>query len=210
MDGKIQYKQIALYAGIGIGFYLLVQSLRSQKKNIPVAFSPTDFIKKYYPFALEAQKNTGVPFAVSLAQAGIESRWGKSAIGNNFFGIKVSKGWIGETQKLPTWEYGKTGNAAKDSIKDTVIKIIPPTPPEKLYKYRVLGTFRKYTTPAQSFTDHGNFLKTNARYKNAFRYTNDANKFIEEIAKAGYATDPNYAKKVKVIIDNINKYLKTA
>lgn len=195
---------------MGIGFYVLMESIRSQKKSIPLLlkFSPTDFIKKYYSAALKSQQSTGVPFAVSLAQAGIESGWGKSAIGNNFFGVKASSGWIGETQKFLTWEYGKTGNALKDGIKDYVLKIIAPTPPKKLYKYRVIGTFRKYATPEQSFIDHGNFLKSNARYKNAFRYTNDAHKFIEEIAKAGYATDPDYAQTVGIIIDNINKYLK--
>jgi flagellum-specific peptidoglycan hydrolase FlgJ len=210
VDGKIQYQNIALYAGIGIGCYILIESLRSPNETPLLKFSPTDFIKKYYPFALAAQKRTGVPFAVALAEAGIESAWGKKAIGNNLFGIKASKGWKGETQNVPTTEYGKTGNPLKDSVKDHVLKVIPPTPPQKLYKYRVIGLFRKYATPEQSFVDYGNFLRSNARYKNAFRYTNDPHKFIQEIAKAGYATGPNYAETVGIIINQINRYLKTA
>ena len=49
---------------------------------------------------------------------------------------------------------------------------------------------------AHSIRDHGNFLQVNSRYKPAFAYTRDANKFIWAVWKAGYATDPNYYTKV--------------
>ena len=58
------------------------------------------------------------------------------------------------------------------------------------------GVFRTYATMAHSLRDHGNFLKVNSRYKPAFAYTKNANKFIWTVWKAGYATDPNYYTKV--------------
>ena len=56
--------------------------------------------------------------------------------------------------------------------------------------------FRKYNSPAESFTDHGNFLRQNKRYAGAFQHTNDPEQFARDIQKAGYATDPNYAKQL--------------
>ena len=59
---------------------------------------------------------------------------------------------------------------------------------------------------ANSFRDHGNFLKVNSRYKPAFTYTKDANKFIWTVWKAGYATDPNYFTKVTGLMATYNLY----
>lgn len=64
------------------------------------------------------------------------------------------------------------------------------------YSYRVRAWFRAYPDARASFTDHGMFLQNNSRYKNAFNYTKDPAQFAREIAKAGYATDPNYASKL--------------
>ena len=209
MAGDKKYN-IILYGSLAaIGVYIISNINKSPKVTLLPKYSPTDFIKKYYKFALESQQYTGVPFAVSLAQAAIESGWGRGLFGNNFFGIKATKDWPGQIQKLPTWEYGQTGNPVKDKIKDEIIQIIPPVPPNTLHKYRVRSTFRKYNSPADSFIDHAKFLKVNPRYKNAFKYK-DPYLFLKEVAKAGYATDPDYAAKLKVIIDNIYKYLKSA
>ena len=62
---------------------------------------------------------------------------------------------------------------------------------------------RKYNTPAESFADHGKFLRDNRRYANAFKHTDDAAQFAREIHKAGYATDPKYSDK---LISIINQY----
>src|SRR3989344_3008801 len=86
----------------------------------------TVFIVKYFNDARQNGVVTKVPFIFSLSQAGAESNWGMAAFGNNFFGIKSGKSWTGATQKLKTWECGKTGNHLRDGIKDEVIQIYPP------------------------------------------------------------------------------------
>lgn len=178
--------------------------------SVPIKLTPTNFFKSFIGDARVSEKKTGVPALVTLAQAAIESGYGKSAYGNNFFGIKAGKSWTGETQLLKTWECGRTGDPVKDGISDKIIKIYSPNDPNGVCKdkfsYRVWGKFRKYLTPAASFADHGAFLQGNKRYSNAFNYT-DPKQFATEIAKAGYATAPNYAGAIHTMIDGINKIL---
>lgn len=168
---------------------------------------PSEFVKKYLKAAMESQNRTGVPALVTLAQGGLESSWGKSAYGNNFFGIKAGSSWTGEIQKLKTWECGKTS--------DEVIQIFQPysqgSNPSCNSKgkpsYRVYAKFRKYATAEQGFKDHANFLLQNKRYANAFKYKNSPTQFALEIAKAGYATAPNYGEVLIKTIINIKKLL---
>lgn len=203
--------------------------------------TPTDFVKLYYKNALQSEKDTGVPALVTLAQAGLESGWGKAAYGNNFFGIKAGSSWKGNIQKLKTWECSKTS--------DELIKMYSPNsigvcPCEQIQQtgntndddflnrrsligaitsddvgsnpncnnagkpsYRVYGKFRAYNTPADGFKDHGEFLKNNKRYKKAFDYKGMTEQFAREIAKAGYATAPNYGQILVDTINNIKKIL---
>jgi peptidoglycan hydrolase-like protein with peptidoglycan-binding domain len=63
--------------------------------------------------------------------------------------------------------------------------------------------FRVYNSPAESFEDHGRFFIVNKRYAEAMRHTDDAERFAQEIHKAGYATDPHYSEK---LIGVIRKY----
>ena len=91
--------------------------------------TPTNYIKLYWPDALHAQLQTNVPALVTITQGGLESGWGKSAPGNNHFGIKAGSSWAGPTQLLKTWECGKSGDAAKDGIRDKVLAIYKPGDP---------------------------------------------------------------------------------
>lgn len=179
------------------------------------SLTPVIFFRTYYPYALQSQQNTGVPAVVTLAQAAIESGYGKYAYGNNFFGIKASPSWKGEIQRLKTWECGKTGNPTTDGIKDEIIQIFPKgaTGGNKLcpnHSYRVWGKFRKYASPRDSFIDHANFLKTNKRYAKAFDYTNNPNQFAIEVGLAGYnstiagySTNPAYGQELSNLINKI-------
>ena len=60
--------------------------------------------------------------------------------------------------------------------------------------------------------DHTKFFFKNPRYTKALLVKYDYNKFFDEIAKAGYATDPNYANVLKsvakIIVSNINQIKK--
>ena len=72
--------------------------------------------------------------------------------------------------------------------------------------FTTTASFRTYSSMANSFRDHGNFLRVNSRYKAAFGYTRSANKFIWTVWKAGYATDPNYFTKVTTLMADYHLY----
>jgi hypothetical protein len=148
--------------------------------TVTIPKSGNAFIDSVATDAIESQRATGVPASVTLAQAIIESGWGKSGLSkkyHNYFGIK-GKGTAG-TAVMSTGEHFNG--------KDVVIK----------------DGFRVYRSPAESFEDHGRFFIENKRYAEAMRHTDDAERFAKEIHKAGYATDPNYSEK---LIGVIRKY----
>ena len=158
---------------------------------------PSEFVKAYMSFAKQTESKTGISAIAILAQAAIESAWGKVAPGNMFFGVKDHDGMNGNEQLLTTTEYSRRA----DLKFPLVISIAPVIKSgQKMFKYIVKDYFRKYATPEESFTDHGNFFLANPRYKNALIVKGDPVKFIEEIAKAGYATDPDYAAKLKAVV----------
>jgi flagellum-specific peptidoglycan hydrolase FlgJ len=208
-----------LFLGLGLlgAGLLLFSTSAAAKPPVKIDFSsltPNEFIKLLYPLALQSEKETGVPAAVTLAQAILESGWGKSKLatdGNNFFGIKRGTNWTGQVIFLPTWECGKTGNATADGISDQVLEIFAPGAPggnaacnsKGYYSYRVNAAFRFYNSPADSFKDHGQVLRNNTRYSKAFNYTHDPKRFANEIAAAGYATSPTYAAALLQLIDKI-------
>lgn len=163
----------------------------------------SEFISKYYQFAKVSEQKTGIDARVTLAQAALESGWGEHAPGNMFFGVKDTDGINGNEQLLQTVEYSKN-----ETIK--VPQIISKTfdPLKKLWRFVVKDYFRKYASPEESFTAHANFFIVNKRYASALLVKNDPYKFAEEIAKAGYATDPDYANKLKALIKTIDSYLK--
>ena len=165
-----------------------------------------DFIKTYKPFALESERKTGISAIFILAQAGLESAWGKSPIGNNFFAIKVPKSLVSSTPKekkqlLRTTEVLSSPN--EKSKFPEVISITKRT--DGKYLYVVRDWFMKYANPEECFTDHANFFFRNKRYAKALEVKADPYKFAEEIAKAGYATAPNYANSLKELIKEIEK-----
>lgn len=166
--------------------------------------TPKDFVSTLMPFALLSQKETGIHFKATLAQAAWESGWGRSAPGNMYFGVKDSDGINGNEQLLVTHEY----SSRQDLKFPVIISVIPVIKNgKKMFKYTIKDYFRKYNTPAECFIDHGNFFVRNLRYAKAMAVKNDPGRFFEEIAKAGYATDPNYASNLKSVIATIEKYI---
>src|SRR5690606_7126248 len=62
--------------------------------------------------------------------------------------------------------------------------------------------FRKYNSALESFNDHSLFLTSRAHYQNLFTLNkNDYKSWANGLKKAGYATDPNYAKKLISLIE---------
>lgn len=134
------------------------------------------FVDKYLSAAQKNEQLYAVPWQVTLAQAGIESGWGKHAPKYNFFGIKADKSWKGAVQFLRTREV--IGGA------DVYID----------------AKFRAYDKPLDSFIDHALFLKNNRNYRPAFDTANPR-EFAKRVAAGGYATDPNYAKSLVSVMD---------
>lgn len=158
---------------------------------------PAEFKAKYLPFAKQTEQQTGIHHLAILAQAALESGWGKAAPGNMFFGVKDTDGVNGNEQLIQTTEYSSRAN-----LKFPVIISITPVvrAGRKMFKYVVKDYFRRYETPADCFTDHANFFLANSRYAAALTVKGDPYKFADAIALAGYATAPDYAKQLKTII----------
>ncbi|MFI5495676.1 sporangiospore maturation cell wall hydrolase GsmA [Actinoplanes sp. NPDC051859] len=155
-----------------------------------VTLTPEQFIKASIPGAQRGWREYGVPASVTMAQAILESGWGRSSLSTvdrNYFGIKCQNGKFGKLANgchvYRTQECTKAGNCFSTS-----------------------DAFRTYASQSHSFRDHGSFLRVNPRYAPAFEYTKNANKFIWKVWKAGYATDPNYYTKVTGIMASWNLY----
>jgi len=136
--------------------------------------------------AKESQKVTGVPSSVAIAQAILESSWGRSYLAreaNNLFGVKaLTKDGPAGVVWIDAWE-------VQDGQDINV-----PQP------------FRKYNTAAESIVDHGLFFIENRRYASALAAKDDGMEFARRIAAAGYATDPDYAPKLIALMDRYDLY----
>jgi flagellar protein FlgJ len=138
--------------------------------------------------AQQSQRDTRVPASVTLAQAILESGWGRSALSandKNFFGMKCfTRGTYATGCRVyVTSECNAAGVCSTTT-----------------------ATFRSYPNALASFRDHGMLLSTASRYANAFNYTTNPNQFAVEIQKAGYATDPAYGAKLATIMTTYNLY----
>lgn len=165
---------------------------------------PKEFVEFFAPFAKQAQTETGISYVAILAQGAVESGWNSASPGWMLFGVKDTDGVNGNEQLLTTTEYSR-----RQDLKFPVI--ISVTPVFKngvtMFKYRIKDYFRKYDSPAECFTDHGKFFLKNKRYAAALKVRADPMKFIDAVAAAGYATDPQYATTLKTVVGMIEKYI---
>jgi flagellum-specific peptidoglycan hydrolase FlgJ len=166
---------------------------------------PELFVSKYLSHAKRVEAKIGISTIAILTQAALESAWGEVAPGNMFFGVKDTDGVNGNEQLLTTTEY-----SSRADLKFPFIISVTPIlrNGRKMFKYRVKDYFRKYETPEHCFTDHALFFIKNKRYAKALEVKHDYNLFFEEIAKAGYATAPNYADTLKAVSKSIVKFIK--
>jgi flagellum-specific peptidoglycan hydrolase FlgJ len=168
------------------------------------------FNDKFLAMAQEAERATKVPALVTMAQAGLESGWGKSAPNFNFFGHKAQSNFTGEKQLLRTSEILPSQDRSKynfpevisiEPYKDSSGKQRKNAKGENLFRWLVRDWFRSYPSAKDAFIQHGKFLQNNKRYSKAFSTTTPED-FAKEVAKAGYATDPNYADKLLNLISS--------
>src|SRR5262245_26731343 len=141
------------------------------------------FLQSAIPAAQASQSETGVPASVTLAQAILESEWGRRHIGeaNNYFGIKARPQPDGSFNLGPI----ATGHLLAQTQEWDGSRMLTVNAP-----------FRTYQNMVDSFRDHGFLFKNNARYSEALRHADDPDEFARQIHKAGYATDPGYADKL--------------
>lgn len=164
---------------------------------------PEQFVRTYLPFARQTQEETGIDARFTLAQAALESGWAGSAPGNMFFGVKANPETTpeGRRQLLTTKEILSHPNA-------TFPHTISVTPlGNGKYLYTVKDWFRRYETPEESFTDHARLFLNNQRYHKALEVKHDPYLFAEAVAKAGYATAPDYGRTLRNVIRTIERYI---
>jgi flagellar protein FlgJ len=161
----------------------LAACVRERRATMARPQHVVQFIQKIKPSAVIVQLFYGVPASVTIAQAALETGWGQSVHGNAYFGVK-GRAPSGASTTFTTHE---EVNGKKIKIQDK---------------------FRAYDSILEAALDYGQYLKTNARYSAAFQHTDDSYKFVDGIAKAGYASDHAYAQKLKSIIkhNNLQEY----
>jgi len=162
-----------------------ISSLGSLGSLPPAESAPPasrEFVNRVWAHAYEASQATGIPAHFMVAQAALETGWGKSeprfADGRpsyNLFGIKAGKSWNGAVVEASTSEY--IDGAAQKQVE----------------------RFRAYASYAESFRDYANLLNSNPRYAGVVG-SRDASAFARNLQQAGYATDPMYAAKLERII----------
>lgn len=158
--------------------------------------SPADFVRTFGPYAKASEATTGVPGLVTLAQAAVESGWGARAAGNNFFGIKAKGSDAPGTRQL--WRTREV--LSRPDVRSFPEVLSVTRRPDGRYDYVVRDWFRTFPSPELAFVGHGEFLRRNKRYAPAFGFVNDPYRFMAEVARAGYATDPGYTKVVQSVM----------
>ena len=147
------------------------------------AFADSDaFVETMLPMAEQAAKRIGIDPRYLVAQAALETGWGKSVMRNadgssshNLFGIKATGNWQGGEARAITSEF-RNGAFVKET-----------------------AAFRSYDSYQESFHDLVTLLQSNSRYQDAVSAADKPEQFVRELQKAGYATDPNYASKISQI-----------
>ena len=133
------------------------------------------------PIAEKVAGELGVDPKVLLAQAALETGWGKHVIQQgsdssyNLFNIKADSRWQGEQVQVSTLEY-RDGVAQREQ-----------------------AAFRSYGSYEESFNDYVSFLKNSPRYQNALQQAANPFAYVDALQQAGYATDPEYSNKISRI-----------
>lgn len=162
-----------------------------------------EFVKWVYP---EAKALGEINPVFIAAQAALESGWGKSAIGNNLFGITKGS-WKGKTQLVTTTEYFSTPDK-KFTSPEEVISVTKIA--DRRYKYMVKRLFRDYDSLQQCLNDHLAILRK-PMYSDAWPYRKSALEFCRRIVDntgAKYATSPDYLKVMTQLIAQVQRIVK--
>ncbi|TMP27132.1 flagellar assembly peptidoglycan hydrolase FlgJ [Pseudoalteromonas rubra] len=144
---------------------------------------PESFVSQLWDYAKSAAEKIGLNPAVMVAQAALETGWGKHIIARqdgessfNLFNIKADKRWQGDSASKMTLEF------------------------EQGLPVKKQANFRAYDSLKDSINDYVDFLQSNPRYQDALNKTDNPEQYLDALQQAGYATDPNYAEKIKRVL----------
>jgi peptidoglycan hydrolase FlgJ len=151
-----------------------------------VANKTQQFIQRMLPHAQAASSGSGIPAKFMVGQAALESGWGKHEIktstgqnSHNLFGIKADASWKGKVANSVTTEY-------VNGVKETRVE-----------------KFRAYDSYSDAFKDYAKLISQNPRYEQVMNNTHDASAYAHALQRAGYATDPQYGKKLTQVLKNL-------
>ncbi len=161
-------------------------SLWGSEEHSRTSTKQADFIEPLKPFAQETAMRLGTTTNAVLAIAALETGWGQSMIKNesgqsthNYFGIKAQK-------------------SETDFTVNTTTEYLQGKP------QTVQARFKSYDSAADGIGGFADFILNNPRYSGALDHAGDPERFLAEIHKAGYATDPDYSKKAISILHQID------
>lgn len=174
----------SLSGSIGLA-EVMVRQLQRGNANAQADFKPTgpaEFVQQLRPYAQATAKKLGVDADALIAQAALETGWGEHMLRDsqgrasfNLFNIKAH-GWQGPSVAKRTLEFD--GNTARTES----------------------ARFRAYDSLQHAFDDYANFLQNNPRYADALAAGSDPSAYAQGLQDAGYATDPQYAAKLQVLL----------
>lgn len=162
-----------------ICFLLYVTAANASGVRPDVAPEKESFILTYAPLAITEMHRSGIPASIKLAQAILETNWGKGQLalyGRNYFGIKCKNEWVGDAIYLKDDDYNDQGELIE-------------------------SCFRSYTSIEASFIDHTDFLMRTPRYAELFKnQPNDYSAWANGLQSKKYATLKTYGSKLIEII----------
>ncbi len=190
--------ELAHGQGKGLGIAeLLMRQLAAQAPGAPPAVegaaatggaqawrpaSPGEFVREILPHARKAAAELGVHPLGLVAQAAVETGWGKHVVPGaaggssfNLFGIKVGEQW----------------NGAKVAARTMEVEGGLPVPRQ--------ASFRSYGSLAESFQDYVRLIASSPRYQAVREQGGTVEGFADAMGRSGYATDPEYSSKIKGI-----------
>ena len=150
------------------------------------------FLHRLVPAVLRLQQQTGLPASVVLAQAILESDWGRSQLARrnrNLFGIKAH----------PLARRGRDGQGSLAAHATTDAVVYSTTEYAGGRARRVKARFACYRSYDQCLQDYVRLL-SRRRYAPARALAANPLAFARALQRCGYATDPRYAHKLGILI----------
>ena len=152
-------------------------------RELPDWSTPARFAADVWPHVKRVASALNVSPEGLLAQAALETGWGKHVMtrsdgssSHNLFGIKAGGDWFGGSVVRKTIEF-------VDGIAQ-----------------QVSDRFRAYPDVQATFDDYAAFIADSPRYAGVRNTGDDTSRFASALQSAGYATDPNYAEKIRRIV----------